>query len=68
MSAIILVLDNPYFAVPDTDGNYRIDNIPPGTYSVIGWHERSERTEQQLTLQAGDSVELDILIPIEDEQ
>lgn len=68
MSAIILVLDNPFFAVPDAEGNYRIDHIPPGTYTLVGWHERSERTEKQVTLQPGEVVELDILIPIEDDE
>ncbi|HKX55290.1 MAG TPA: carboxypeptidase regulatory-like domain-containing protein, partial [Xanthomonadales bacterium] len=68
MSAIILVLDNPFFSVPDTDGNYRIGNVPPGTYTLIGWHERSERTEQKVTLKPGETVELDVLIPIDDEQ
>lgn len=67
MSAIILVLDNPFFSVPDTDGNYRIGNVPPGTYTLVGWHERSERTEQKVTLQPGETVELDVLIPIDDE-
>ena len=27
---------------------YRIENIPPGTYTLVGWHERSERTEKVL--------------------
>ncbi len=68
MSAIILVLDNPFFSIPDSEGKYRIENIPPGTYTLIGWHERSERTAQQVSLQPGESVVVDILIPIEDEE
>src|SRR5256885_9303531 len=32
MSAFILVFSHPYFATTDTDGRYRIDNIPGGTY------------------------------------
>jgi plastocyanin len=68
MSAIILVLDNPFFAVPDSAGMYRIENVPPGTYTLIGWHERSERTEQKVSLKPGETVELDVLIPIDDEQ
>lgn len=68
MSAIILVLDNPFFAVPDSEGRYRIENVPPGSYTLVGWHERSERTGLQVTLKPGETVELDILIPIDDEQ
>jgi len=68
MSAVVLVLDNPYFAVPNAEGRYSIDGIPEGTYPLIGWHERSERVEQEVTIIAGKSVELDIVIPIEDEE
>jgi hypothetical protein len=39
MSAFILVFSHRYFAVTDEDGRYRIDNVPPGTYSVVAWHE-----------------------------
>lgn len=68
MSAVVLVLDNEFFAVPNTEGRYRIQGIPAGTYTVVGWHERSERVEQRVEVIAGQSVELNIIIPIEDDQ
>ena len=39
MNAYIVRTDHPYYAVTDADGNFRIDGIPPGTYSVSMWHE-----------------------------
>ena len=39
MRAWIVVRDNPYFAVSDDDGRFRIDEIPPGRYRVTAWHE-----------------------------
>jgi plastocyanin len=39
MSAFILVFAHRYFAVTEDDGRYRLDNVPPGTYTVIAWHE-----------------------------
>ena len=42
MSAFVLVFSHPYFATTDTDGRYRIDNIPPGSYNVVAWHEGEE--------------------------
>jgi protocatechuate 3,4-dioxygenase beta subunit len=39
MSAFILVFNHPFFALTDTDGRYRIDNVPPGMYSVVAWNE-----------------------------
>src|SRR5580765_352843 len=40
MSATILVMDNPYFAIPALDGGFELANVPPGEYTVVGWHER----------------------------
>ena len=39
MNAFVLVFSHPFFALTDADGRYRIDNVPPGTYSVIAWNE-----------------------------
>jgi hypothetical protein len=67
MSAIVLVLDNPFFSTPDAEGRYRIEGIPPGTYSIVGWHERSQPVEQQVEVSAGQAVDLNIVIPITDD-
>ena len=40
MKSWVLVQNHPYFAVTDENGNYKIDNIPPGTYEVIAWQEK----------------------------
>jgi plastocyanin len=39
MRAWIVVRDNPYFAVTDDEGRFRIADIPPGRYKVVAWHE-----------------------------
>ena len=39
MRAWIVVRDNPYFAVTDDQGRFRITEIPPGTYRMVAWHE-----------------------------
>ena len=39
MSAYILVFSHRFFAVTDDDGRYRLDNLPPGTYTVTVWNE-----------------------------
>jgi len=39
MSAYVVVVPTPYYAVTDAGGNYKIDNVPNGQYSVVGWHE-----------------------------
>ena len=40
MKAWVLVQDHPYFAVTDENGNFTIENIPPGTYEVVAWQEK----------------------------
>jgi len=32
------LVQNPYYTVSDSDGNFSIENIPAGTYEVIAWH------------------------------
>jgi plastocyanin len=41
MSAIIAVLDTPYFATSAADGSWEIPNVPVGEYTVKVFHERS---------------------------
>jgi plastocyanin len=38
MKAFILVVPNPFFAVPGADGAYSIPDVPEGTYVVKAWH------------------------------
>ncbi len=33
------VLPNPYFQVTDKDGKFDLKNLPPGTYTLVAWHE-----------------------------
>jgi uncharacterized protein (DUF983 family) len=39
MRAWIVVRDNPYFAVTDDGGRFRITDVPPGQYRMVAWHE-----------------------------
>ncbi len=39
MSAYVVVVPTPYYAVTDAVGNYKIDNVPNGQYNVVSWHE-----------------------------
>jgi plastocyanin len=41
MSAIIAVLNTPWFAVTGRDGRFAIADVPPGEYSLRVFHERA---------------------------
>ncbi len=56
MFATILVLQNPYFAVPDKDGNYEISGIPPGTYQLSFWYGRKKVDSRMVTVTANQTI------------
>jgi hypothetical protein len=39
MNAYIVVAEHPYYAITDVDGNFVINDIPPGEYRLLMWHE-----------------------------
>jgi plastocyanin len=46
MSAVIVVLQSPYFCVSNKNGDLQMSNVPPGSYRMHVFHERA--TEQTL--------------------
>lgn len=65
MSASILVLDHPYFAIPAVDGTYEIANVPSGQYTIVGWHERVGERSAGVQVQPGRASTIDLTVPIE---
>ncbi len=50
MLAFIIVLENPHFAVTSKGGAFKIDNVPPGTYTLKVWHEQGGAEPASLTV------------------
>jgi plastocyanin len=40
MHCVVLVLENPFFALADSRGRYVIRDVPAGKYKLRAWHER----------------------------
>jgi plastocyanin len=59
MNAFILVFAHPFFAVTDTEGRYRINNIPAGAYNIIAWNEGVASDPKPVTVGGGAVAELD---------
>ena len=53
MHAYWLSMDQPYYAVTDADGNFKIDELPAGEYEVEVWHEVLGKSPQKVTIQGG---------------
>ncbi|HZR23577.1 MAG TPA: carboxypeptidase regulatory-like domain-containing protein [Vicinamibacterales bacterium] len=62
MNAYILVFSHPFFAITDDEGRYHIDNVPPGTYNVVAWHEGASADPKPVTVPEGGTAELDFAI------
>ena len=41
MSAVVIVVNTPYFAKTGKDGQFKLENVPPGEYKLAVWHERA---------------------------
>ncbi len=54
MSGYIVVSPTPYFAKTDKSGEYKIENVPDGSYKVTAWHEGAKNQTKPVTV-AGDS-------------
>ena len=54
MSGYIVVSPTPYFALTDKSGDYKIENVPDGSYTVTAWHEGAKSQSKPVNV-AGDS-------------
>jgi len=66
MTATIMVLDHPYFAIPGNDGTFELRNVPAGDYTLIGWHERVGERSTRVRVESGKTATVDISLPVED--
>ena len=53
MSAVIRVFDHPWFTIPDDQGTFTIDGVPPGEHTLVAWHERIGERRDRVTIRAG---------------
>ena len=57
MNAVVLVLQNPFFAKPARDGKFAIDDLPAGTYTVKTYRPGAEPTSAVVKVPASGSIE-----------
>jgi hypothetical protein len=48
----VYVASNPYYAVTAKDGTFTLNNVPPGSYTLVGWQEYTGEIELPLTVKA----------------
>src|SRR3954454_5924655 len=50
MKSYLAVMPHPFYAVSQANGQFSIPNLPPGTYTVVAWHEKYGQQEQSITV------------------
>jgi len=66
MHCIILVLENPFFAMTSAKGIYAIANVPAGHYRLKAWHERLPAQTKDIVVPGAGDVNVDFTLGIKD--
>jgi plastocyanin len=56
MRGTVLVLDTPFFVKTDSQGHYRLEHLPAGTYSLKAWVTDRDTREHPVDLKNGAGV------------
>jgi plastocyanin len=59
MRGVILVLDTPFFTRTDTNGGYRLENLPPGKYVLRAWVDEKRLGAKPVELEPGKTIQVD---------
>ena len=62
------LVENPYYTVTDSNGNFSIENIPPGTYEAVAWHTYMPRKKATITITSSGEARLNFEFNGEDEK
>ncbi|MGP8247225.1 MAG: carboxypeptidase regulatory-like domain-containing protein [Bryobacteraceae bacterium] len=60
MSGYIIVSPTPYYAVTDASGNFKIADVPDGSYTVSAWHEGAKIQSKPVTVSGNATVEFSL--------
>ena len=58
MHGWLVATENPYFAVTDDSGSFKLTDVPAGTYTVEVWHEKLGKSTQKVTVKAKDEAKV----------
>lgn len=60
MRGVILVLDTPYFTRTNTEGEFRLTNLPAGRYTLKAWVSSKSTLERSVELARGAVLRVDL--------
>ena len=59
MEAYVVVVQNPYFSKTDKEGDYEIENVPPGEYTLKVWNKKYKAKDKKITIKSGEALTVD---------
>jgi plastocyanin len=62
MHGWLVATENPYFAVTDNSGGFKLTDVPPGNYTVEVWHEKLGKNTQKVTVKAKEEAKVNFEI------
>ena len=62
METWIIVLENPYFAIIEENGSYKIENVPAETYILKTWHKKLKSQSREIIVGESGTVEVDLTL------
>jgi plastocyanin len=62
MQGWLVATENPYFAVTDNSGAFKLTDVPPGNYTVEVWHEKLGKNTQKVTVKAKEEAKVNFEI------
>jgi plastocyanin len=64
MSAVVMVLDHPWFSTPSDDGTFELSRVPAGRRTVAAWHERIGEAKTAVDVPAGGTATVEFVLPV----
>lgn len=58
MKGFMFVMDHPFFGTTDENGDFAIDGLPPGEYTLEAWHEEYGTLEAAIVVVEGAGTEV----------
>lgn len=62
------MVENPYYAISDAEGNFSLKDVPPGTYEVHAWHPFIPILKGTVTIQEGKDSQINFVFDEADQR
>lgn len=64
MQSWAIAVDNPYYVLTDENGQFSLEDVPPGTYDLRAWHPGVKQVlKKPVTIEPGANLTIDFQLP-----